>query len=102
MTKYMKEHTEYLKKFIDEDTFTEEILDYHRVQIEHLKHERLVHLIVMCLFAVMVLICIGIFISEPVLLVGVLFIILTVTECFYIAITLNWRIQYNYGINMRI
>ena len=55
MTQYLKIHEKYIMDMLNSNQITNELLDYHRTQIEHVKHERLVHLIVMSLFAMLLL-----------------------------------------------
>ncbi len=53
MTKYLTRYKEYILKCLaDESCDYKQLLDYHRNKIAFFAHERLVHLLVMMLFAV--------------------------------------------------
>ena len=60
MISYMKNHENYVKGILEQNTDAEklkELLAYHDKQINWIQHERLVHLIVMlfvCLFTMMI------------------------------------------------
>lgn len=84
MTKYMREHTEYMLSKIEQVEINNELLKYHKEQIEHLKHERLAHLIVMCLFAVLLIVAFAILVLSPALPVLLLCGILAIMEAFYV------------------
>ncbi len=53
MTKYIKNHTKYILDQINSNNITESLLKYHRTQILNIQHERLIHLIVLCLFSLL-------------------------------------------------
>lgn len=52
MTKYMRNYEAYILKKMQEEGYDHSLLDYHLRQIQWLQHERLVHLIVLCLTVV--------------------------------------------------
>lgn len=53
MIGYMKKHEEFLAGILDfhHDTVLEHLREYHRIQIEFMQHERLIHLLVTISFA---------------------------------------------------
>ena len=53
MTKYIKNHTKYILGQISSNNITEGLLKYHHSQILNIQHERLIHLIVLCLFTLL-------------------------------------------------
>ncbi|WP_124101017.1 hypothetical protein [Ruminococcus sp. Marseille-P6503] len=71
MTKYFKEYIAYIRKCLEsKNTDFSELLEYHRKHIEFFMHERLVHLIVTVLFALLTVACfIAIVCAEKVILV---------------------------------
>lgn len=84
MTKYIKNHTAYILEQIAKNNVTEQLHFYHRLQIENIQHERLIHLIVLCLFTLL-------FIGTVILLVFLgslafmlLFVIFLIVEIFYV------------------
>lgn len=84
MTKYVKNHTKYILNEIKKNNITETLLDYHRLQIQNIQHERLIHLIVLCLFAFLLISSIVLFFiikTIPALLLASIFLIV---EIFYI------------------
>lgn len=84
MTNYVKNHTKYILEQIKTNNITDEILSYHRLQIQNIQHERLIHLIVLCLFALLLIgsiILSFIIMSIPAFLLTLVFIIV---EVFYI------------------
>ena len=53
MTKYLTQYKEYILRCLSDDNCDlKQLLDYHRDKIAFFSHERLVHLLVMILFAV--------------------------------------------------
>lgn len=65
MTKYVKAYLEYIRKIAESGDVSEEILREHLRQIEFIQHERLIHLLVTILFAVIFFISlIGCFIAD--------------------------------------
>ncbi len=53
MTKYLTAYKQYILKCLeDENCDFQQLLDYHRNKIAFFAHERLVHLLVMILFAI--------------------------------------------------
>ena len=53
MTKYLTQYKEYILRCLeDENCDMKQLLDYHRNKIAFFAHERLIHLLVMMLFAV--------------------------------------------------
>lgn len=53
MTKYLTAYKQYILKCLDDESCDfKQLLDYHRNKIAFFAHERLVHLLVMILFAI--------------------------------------------------
>jgi len=53
MTKYLTAYKQYILKCLDDENCDfKQLLDYHRNKIAFFAHERLVHLLVMILFAI--------------------------------------------------
>jgi hypothetical protein len=50
--KYARTHEEYIRKRLREDCDRDELARYHNMKIQWLQHERLIHLLVTILFAV--------------------------------------------------
>ena len=84
MTKYVKAHTKYILEQIKAGNITNEILAYHRLQIQNIQHERLVHLIVMCLFALLLVGSLALYFAITYIITFVLMGIFLVTELFYV------------------
>ncbi|MFW6238547.1 MAG: hypothetical protein ACOC5A_04885 [Halanaerobiales bacterium] len=56
MKEYMCSHEEYIRELMEENEVdTADILEYHLRQINWMQHERLVHLLVLCLTAILFL-----------------------------------------------
>lgn len=70
MTKYFKEYREYIRKCLENgNTDFLTLLEYHQKHIEFFMHERLIHLIVTVLFALLTVACfIAIVCTEKVIL----------------------------------
>lgn len=52
ITEWMKQHTEYISETLSSTNDTQllkDVLGYHKQKIQELQHERLVHLIIMCI-----------------------------------------------------
>ena len=92
MTKYVKAHTKYILEQIQSGNISEELLTYHRTQIANIQHERLIHLIVLCLFALLLIGSFALTIFMPSVASGLLFFILFMVEAFYI---LHYRLLEN-------
>ncbi|WP_028509612.1 hypothetical protein [Ruminococcus sp. NK3A76] len=64
MTEYFKRYRAFIAKALeDESTDLEELLKIHKTKIGFFQHERFIHLIVMCLFAIVTcgtIICIAV------------------------------------------
>ena len=64
MTEYFKRYRAFFAKALeDENTDLEELLRIHKTKITFFQHERFIHLIVMCLFAIVscgTIICIAV------------------------------------------
>ncbi|MBN2879581.1 MAG: hypothetical protein JXN65_08115 [Clostridia bacterium] len=85
MTKYVKAHTQYILNQLKAGNITEDILGYHRLQIANIQHERLIHLIVLFIFALLLIASVVLFFyieSIETLLLTALFL---VVEAFYVA-----------------
>ena len=53
MTKYLTQYKEYSIRCLEDENYDlRQLLDYHRDKISFFSHERLIHLLVMILFAV--------------------------------------------------
>ena len=84
MKKYIKAQDHYIKKQIRSHKVDKEIYEYHLRQIEWMQHERLIHLIVLCLTTIIFLgIVVLILFYESVLLM-ILSLILGILELFYL------------------
>lgn len=59
MIDYCKQHEKYIQEQIDSSENLKELLKYHNKKLEWLQHERLVHLLVTILTAVLFLFLIG-------------------------------------------
>lgn len=84
MTNYVKNHTKYILSEMQDNKITEKLLDYHRLQIQNIQHERLIHLIVLCLFTILLMGSLTLFfiiMSIPALSLALIFLIV---EIFYI------------------
>ncbi len=57
MTKYFKSYRRFFKKAMENGTDLERLMEYHKEHIGFFQHERLIHLIVMFLFAISTVIC---------------------------------------------
>lgn len=84
MTKYIKTHEQYILKHHNNLSVTHDILRYHQIQIEHLKHERLVHLIVMTFVGILFFISLLCLLIDSSLAIIILSTILFILEIFYI------------------
>lgn len=85
MYKYLKAHECFIKEALlnDKQNFNE-LLNFHKTQIDFLQHERLIHLLVTFFVFTMVIICVGITIIEQIILLYVLCLILMIVSMFYI------------------
>ena len=64
MKKYLLNYLNYINKIILENAENQDIKrlkEDHLIQIKFMQHERLVHLIVTCLFSILLFICLAIF-----------------------------------------
>ncbi len=84
MTKYIKNHTKYILEQMQSGCLSEKILDYHHMQIAYLQHERLVHLIVLCLFTLLFAGVFAFFYFASTYVSFILMIIFAVVEVFYV------------------
>lgn len=81
MRKYFSEYRRYFRKRLEEEGFSEELLREHLDKISFFQHERLIHLLVTILFALMTLAAILAFLFLeylPLALLSLLFLCLTV------------------------
>ena len=87
MKKYIQEYMNKVQSFMDSDMKTadiekiREVLAEFEIQISYFQHERLIHLIVMVLFAILEVISIAIILtnpSVPALILSGLFLVLVV------------------------
>ena len=68
MEKYLKQHEEKIKQALlggDENTDWQALKEFHRTRIEFMQHERLIHLLVTLVFAVLLFISLGIAYGHP-------------------------------------
>ena len=85
MTEYIKQHEEYILSLLQEGNIDiEKLLKYHRQQISWLQHERLIHLLVMCLTIIAFLFSCFVLYFIQTIPAGALFILLLVLTAFYI------------------
>ena len=83
MKKYLKDYREYIANLLEnsENINFEEVIKYHEKQIEFFQHERLVHLIVMVLFAILffISVCVVVFANSlAMILISVLLLALNI------------------------
>ena len=85
MNKYLKTHEKYIKdEMNDENTDFIELLNYHKIQIEFLQHERIIHLIVTLFFAFLLVVFAGLYLILNIMLLDYICMILFVVLIFYI------------------
>ena len=84
MTKYVKNHTKYILDQIKANNITNELLKYHRIQIVNIQHERLIHLIVVCLFTLLLIGSVVLFFLSNTIMSLLLLAIFMVVEIFYV------------------
>ena len=84
MYKYMLSHESYLKDHLQGKNNLAELYEYHKLQIQWMQHERLIHLLVTLFTASMTLIFAVLSIVLQNLLMLLLFIITTVLLLFYV------------------
>lgn len=84
MSKYIKLHEQYILNQYNDANITKDLLKYHQLQIKHLKHERLVHLIIMVFVGTICLLSFFYLLYSSSLPLVILTTILFVLEVFYI------------------
>ena len=87
MTEYLKSYMKILRQSIDGGETAEElerIMAEHKDKIAFMQHERLVHFLVTMMFAIILVIFMGVFLVTENMLVSLLVIIITVLLGFYI------------------
>ena len=84
MTKYIKNHTKYIMEQLQLNAITEDLLNYHRLQIVNIQHERLIHLIVLCLFTLLLVGSFAFFFFITSFASLILLAIFSVIEVFYV------------------
>lgn len=86
MTKYLKEYREFIKRLLnsDEECDYEKLIRYHEKQIEFFQHERLIHLIVTSLFAILSFCSVIMVIFKPSLGITILALLLLIMNIAYI------------------
>ncbi len=85
MNKYLKIHEKYIKDELNEENADFiELLNYHKIQIEFLQHERIIHLIVTLFFAFLLVIFAGLYLLLNIMLLDYICMILFVVLIFYI------------------
>lgn len=84
MKKYIKEQDHYIKKQMRSQKIDDEIFKYHLRQIEWLQHERLIHLIVLCLSSIIFLGIVVLILFYESILLMILALILGILELFYL------------------
>lgn len=84
MKKYIKVHEDYILSQLEQKQITQPVLSYHQIQISHLKHERLVHLIVMTFIGLLAIISLFYTLDHLKLYPTLLSITLLVLEVFYV------------------
>lgn len=86
MTRYLNEYREFIKRLLDsnEECDYERLIEYHEKQIEFFQHERLIHLIVTALFAILFLCLVIVEIFKPSLGITILALILLIMNIAYI------------------
>jgi cell division protein FtsW (lipid II flippase) len=85
MYKYLKAHESLIKEALlnDKQDFNE-LLNFHKTQIDFLQHERLIHLLVTFFVFAMVIICVALTMIYQIILLYVLCLILMILSIFYI------------------
>ncbi|MGN0620966.1 MAG: hypothetical protein ACI4I9_03780 [Porcipelethomonas sp.] len=87
MRKYLESYLEYILEKLEKDdrnTDYNNLLKEHLVQISFMQHERLVHLIVTCLFSLVLIITIGFFCTTSQLAFGALSVLIILLLTAYI------------------
>jgi hypothetical protein len=84
MKAYCREHEALVRDRLATGAALEELLRLHALKIRWLQHERLVHLIVLVLIAVLFLFTIGLFVALGDLFILALIAVILVLLCFYI------------------
>ena len=85
MTEYMRQHEKYILEMIsDENVDLSRLLAYHRQQIRWLQHERLIHLLVMCLTIIAFLFSCALLYYLQTIPAAALFLLLLILTAFYI------------------
>lgn len=84
MNDYIKQHNTWIQMMEESGTIDETVVNYHRIRIAYLQHERLAHLIVLCLVSVLLFGCfIGTFYLQDFIMVALFFTFL-ILDIFYI------------------
>jgi len=83
MKKYIKEHDHYIKKQLRINKTDKEVFEYHLRQITWLQHERLIHLIVLCLTTMIFLGIVVLILFYENILLMILALILGILVLFY-------------------
>lgn len=87
MTEYLKKYMKSLRQSLDGAESTDElekIMAEHKDKIAFMQHERLVHFLVTMMFAIILVIFVGVHLVTENILVSVLVVIITVLLGFYI------------------
>ncbi|MBE6856906.1 MAG: DUF2938 domain-containing protein [Ruminococcus sp.] len=87
MTEYLKKYMKSLRQSLDSAETSEElekIMAEHKDKIAFMQHERLVHFLVTMMFAVILVIFVGVHLVTENILVSLLVVIITVLLGFYI------------------
>ena len=99
--KYVLEHEDYIEKHMD--TATDDIIELHSRRLSYLQHERLVHLIVTFMVAVLDVLLLALFMfadSDFKIYILAIFVIKFVLLCFYLKhyFFLENHVQYWYKL----
>jgi hypothetical protein len=80
MRRYVLAH----EKFLSDNNYDSQLLEYHMMQISFVQHERLIHLLVLMLTSILFIMSIIIFYITVDLLIGLIVVVLFILELFYI------------------
>ncbi len=84
MHAYVKKHEEYILNQMREGKIDVLLLTYHQMELRHLQHERLIHLLVLFLFSILFFASFVLLYVRVSLMLMILFLILLVLEAFYV------------------
>ena len=102
MQKFIIEHEKYIRDLIDsgENQNWDKLREYHKVQIEFMQHERLVHMIVTLFFGMFLAISLALALILHLLFMVAIVVVIAIVEIFYMLhlYKLETGVQRWYGI----